>query len=126
MKQLTAAFILFFMLSMGSSAWAAGVSRGQFTTDVVDREPVDMIDTLTTDTRQLKYFTELSDLQGQTVTHQWVYNGNTMFEKSFEVGGQRWRVWTSKTLQPGQTGTWTVHTLDGERNQINTQSFEYR
>ncbi len=126
MQKFTTALVLFFTMAMASSAWSASVSRGQFTTDVIDREPVDMIDTLSSDNRQLKYFTELSDLQGQTVTHQWVYNGDVMFEKSFEVGGPRWRVWTSKTLQPGQSGTWTVHTLDAERTQIMTQSFEYQ
>ena len=123
-------FILVCAIAAGflaaGSALAGSVSRGQFTTDVIDREPIDQVETLSTDRREIKYFTELTDLEGQSVTHQWVYGDTVMFERSFEVGGPRWRVWTSKSLQPGWTGIWSVHTLDGERNKILTQTFEYQ
>ena len=49
-----------------------------------------------------------------------------MFEKTFEVGGTRWRVWTSKTLLPSWTGTWTVNILDDDRSVLETKSFEYQ
>ena len=84
------------------------------------------METLSTDNTEVKYFTELTELQGETITHQWVYNDVVMFEKSFEVGGPRWRVWTSKSLQPGWSGVWTVNTLDSERNKILSQTFEYK
>ena len=115
-----------FSLLLATQAFASGVARGQFTTDVMDREPVDYVETLSTDARQVKYFTELNDMQGQTVTHQWVYNDSVMFEKLFEVGGPRWRVWTSKSLQPGWSGIWYVNTLDQEGNVLMTQSFTYQ
>jgi hypothetical protein len=117
---------IFSSLILVSSAFAGSVDRGQFTTDVVDREPVDRVEVLESGAAQIKYFTELADLQGQTITHQWVYDDQVMFEKSFDVGGPRWRVWTSKTLQPGWTGIWYVHTVDGAGEKLMTQSFEYR
>ena len=126
MKAILTSISLFFALLLSTQVFAGSVSRAQFTTDVVDREPVDLVDTLSTDSTQIKYFSELTELQGQTVTHQWVYNDEVMFEKSFEVGGPRWRVWTSKSLQPGWAGVWTVHVLDGARNKILTQTFEYK
>lgn len=123
-KIISSLFILSLIIS--TQLMAGSVSRGQFTSAIVDREPVDLIETLSTDITNIIYFTELNELQGQSVTHQWMYNGVVMFEKSFDVGGSRWRVWTSKSLQPGWSGTWTVNTLDGERNVILSQTFEYQ
>lgn len=117
-------FILSLFIS--TQLMAGEVSRGQFTSAIVDREPVDLIEILSTDNNNVIYFTELTDLQGQTVTHQWVYNDVVMFERSFDVGGARWRVWTSKSLQPGWSGSWTVNTLDGDRNVILSETFEYQ
>lgn len=107
-------------------ALAGSVTRGQFTTDIVDREPVDNVESIASDTQQIKYFTELADLQGHTITHQWVYNGEAVFDISFNVGGPRWRVWSSKSLPPGWTGTWTVNTIDEDGSTLLTQSLEYR
>jgi len=109
-----------------SQLWASEVTRAQFTTQILDREPVDMVITLSTDQTQVNYFTELTDLTGHTVTHQWLYGDDIMFEKNFQVGGARWRVWSSKTLQPGWTGRWTVNTLDEDRSLLKTQVFEYQ
>jgi hypothetical protein len=123
-KIITSLFILSLFIS--TQLMAGSVSRSQFTSAIVDREPVDLIETLSTDNTNIIFFTELTELQGQTVTHQWLYNDVVMFEKSFDVGGARWRVWTSKSLQPGWSGTWTVNVLDGGRNVILIQSFEYQ
>jgi hypothetical protein len=48
-----------------------------------------------------------------------------MFEKSFEVKAERWRVWTSKTLIPAWTGIWTVNVLGNDRTLLASKSFEY-
>lgn len=125
MKKLISS-IIFLAFFISTQLMAGSVSRGQFTTSIVDREPVDLVETLSTDNTEIKYFTELTELQGETITHQWVYNDVVMFERSFEVGGPRWRVWTSKSLQPGWIGVWTVNTLDSERNKILSQTFEYK
>lgn len=126
MRKILSIIILGSTLLFSNLIWAGSVDRAQFTSDIQDREPVDHIETLSTDTNQIKYFTELKDLQGHTVTHQWVYNDEVMFEKSFEVGGARWRVWTSKSLQPGWSGLWIVNTLDEDRSNLLTQSFKYQ
>ncbi len=126
MRKITSIIIMGMGLIYSHLLWAGSVDRAQFTTDIVDREPVDKVETLETDTTQINYFTELKGLEGHTVTHQWVYNDQIMFEQSFTVGGPRWRVWTSKTLQPGWIGLWTVNTLDEDRSQLMTQGFQYQ
>jgi hypothetical protein len=108
----------------------SGFSRGSvvrsvFTTAVEDREPVDKIKTLDNSHRQIYYFTELRDMSGQTATHRWEYNGKVMAEVKFNVGGPRWRVWSTKTLVPGWTGEWKVSVLNGAGEVISEDAFEY-
>ncbi len=118
--------LLIVTLSLGNSAIAGSVARALFTVGVDNREPVIMITSISADSYDsISFFTELTDLNGHTVTHQWMYNDKVMFEKSFEVGGTRWRVWTSKTLIPSWTGTWTVNVLDDDRTTLESKSFEY-
>lgn len=115
-------------LSLGASnAFAGEVSRALFTTAIEDREPVMAVDSISSNSfTSLSFFTELSDFQGSNITHQWTYNDKVMFEKSFDVNGARWRVWTSKTFLPGWTGTWTVNVLDDDRSVLTSKSFEYQ
>ncbi len=102
------------------------VSRAVFTIGVDNREPVLQVDSINSSSySSISFFTELNDLEGHNVTHQWSYNDKIMFEKTFEVKGPRWRVWTSKTLIPSWTGTWTVNVLDDDRSVLTSKSFDY-
>ena len=117
---LTAAFVI------SSSSFAGEVSRAMFTIGIDDREPVLQVDSIDSNSyTSISFFTELNDLSGHSITHQWTHNDKVMFEKTFEVRGERWRVWTSKTLIPSWTGTWTVNVLDNERVLLTSKSFEY-
>ncbi|HEC19992.1 MAG TPA: DUF2914 domain-containing protein [Gammaproteobacteria bacterium] len=102
------------------------VARAMFTTAIVDREPVDAIQTLTTDTSRVFFFSDLRGLAGQIVTHRWIYNDQDMAEVTFKVGdGARWRVYSSKNLLPDWTGTWTVVVSDETGQVLNSSHFEY-
>lgn len=126
MNKLFTTFFIACCILFSNLLWAGEVSRGQFTTAVQDREPVDNIVALSSDQTQISYFTELTDLTGHNVTHQWLYYDDIMFEKTFSVGGARWRVWSTKALQPGWEGRWTVNTLDDDRTLLSTQVFDYQ
>ena len=126
MRKLAPTLIAISLCLFSSLVAAGNVSRAQFTSEIIEREPVDTIITLSTDQTNILFFSELSAMQGQTITHQWVYQDKIRFEKPFPVGADRWRVWSSKTLQPGRSGTWTVNILDQDRNKLLSQSFEYR
>src|SRR2546428_8825092 len=89
------------------------VVRAVFTTAVADREPADQITSLKNDVQQVYFYTELKDLEGQTVTHKWEYAGEVKAEVRFDVKAPRWRVWSSKKLDPSWTGEWTVSVVDG-------------
>jgi len=121
-------FIIFAItIGTGTSVFAGEVSRAIFTTAIEDREPVIAVDSISSNSySSLTFFTELSELQGHNITHQWVFDGDVMFEKTFEVSGARWRIWTSKTFLPSWTGTWTVNVLDDDRSVLVSKTFEYQ
>ncbi|MGE0080112.1 MAG: DUF2914 domain-containing protein [Thiohalomonadaceae bacterium] len=98
------------------------VARAQFTSNVSEREPVDNLTALPADASRIYFFTELRDMEGQTVTHRWERDGQVMAEVPFNVGGARWRVWSSKNLDSGATGEWTVTVVDGAGNERARQS----
>ena len=114
------------LLSASCSVMAAdGVARASFTTAIQDREPADQVGQLTNDTGVVYFFTELRGLEGQTVTHRWEHGGEVRAEVSFNVGGNRWRVWSSKNLQPGWLGEWQVSVVDEGGNVMSQESFAY-
>ena len=120
---------LIVLMSMGfaSNSIAGEVSRAIFTIGIDNREPVLMVDSIDSSSyTSISFFTELKGLSGHNVIHQWTHNDKVMFEKTFEVKGSRWRIWTSKTLIPSWTGTWTVNVLDDDRTLLASNSFEYQ
>ena len=85
-----------------------------FSTAVEDREPAGSIDSLSTASDQVYFFTEIIGFQGRTVTHRWSHGGEVVAEVPFEIGGPRWRVYSSKKFLPSWTGKWTVEVVDEE------------
>lgn len=108
-----------------SEASKGAVARGIFTSDVQNHEPVDQLTNATTDTGTVLFFTELKDFQGETVTHRWEYNGESMAEVKFQVGGPRWRVWSSKNMMPEWVGTWTVSVVNGSGKVVDSETLTY-
>ena len=103
----------------------ARVARATFTTGVVDREPQDAIRTLSNDNVEIFFFSEIRDGSGATIIHRWEWNGRMMAEVPFEVGGPRWRIYSSKTLAPSWLGEWTVALVDAAGQVLSRESFRY-
>lgn len=102
------------------------VARAIFTSQMVDREPADDLTEIGNDSQRIYFFTDLRKLEGQIVTHRWEYNGKTMAEVKFKVGGgPRWRVYSSKNLLPEWTGEWTVIVTDESGWTLKAGVFEY-
>lgn len=98
------------------------VARGQFTTAIVDREPADQVSSVASDVGTVYFFTELRDFDGQTVVHRWSHDGEVMAEVTFDVGGPRWRVWSSKNLVADWTGNWKVDVVAADGSVVASQS----
>jgi len=109
-----------------AAAPASGtVARAAVTSGVENREPLDDISSVTTEVSKIFYFTELRDMEGQTVTHRWEHNGEVMAEVPFQVAGPRWRIYSSKNLMPSLTGEWKVSVLDTNGNSLSSNTFAY-
>lgn len=96
------------------ASWAqdSGVARAQFASGIDGREPVDNLRSIDPDQREIVFFTELRGLDGRAVAHRWIHDGETQAVVDFDVGGPRWRVWSSKDLVPQMQGEWTVEVVD--------------
>ena len=101
------------------------VGRAIFTTAIENREPQDNVSVLPNDHRKIYYFTELRNMSGQTVTHKWTYKGKVMARVRFKVRGHRWRVYSSKKLEPQQVGQWQASVVDSSGRTLSSASFNY-
>jgi hypothetical protein len=100
------------------------VARAQFTTEISNREPVDQVVTVDEQATKIYFFTDLRNLQGRTVTHRWEFEGKVVSEVKFNVGGPRWRVYSVKTLNPAESGKWTVFVIDESGWPLHASIFE--
>lgn len=102
------------------------VALVQFTTGVENHEPVDAVTFLGNDVREILFYSDLRDLGGATVIHRWEHMGEVTAEVPFEVRGDRWRVWSSKRLQPEQVGDWTVSVVAPDGEVLAVEAFSYQ
>ncbi len=70
------------------------------------------------------YFTEIINMKGKTLFHQWQRDGNLVYERKVKILGNRWRVSTSKLITYSKTGTWTVRLVDRQGVVFNKIEFE--
>ncbi len=101
------------------------VARATFTSSIQEREPTDQLSTLTNDNDQIYYFTELRGMAGHSVTHRWEHDGKVVAEVPFDVGGDRWRVYSSKRLDPSWTGEWRASVIDATGTTLSVNTFNY-
>lgn len=101
------------------------VSRAQFTSAVLDREPTDDLAAIAPGADKVYFFTELRNMDGTTIVHRWSLNGEVMAEVSFNVRASRWRVYSSKTLLPEWRGEWKVEIVDEAGKVLETKTAGY-
>lgn len=101
------------------------VARGQFTTAIENREPVDQVAVLSPPADEIYFFTDLRHLDGRTVTHRWEYQGRVVTQVPFKVEGPRWRVFSKSSIEPDQVGEWSVIVIDESGWPLYTELFYY-
>jgi len=99
------------------------VAEAAVCTAVEDRAPVGAAESFPAGTEQLVCFTDLRDAAGQTIVHTWIHEGTTRARVELEVGGDRWRTWSSKKLLPEWTGSWQVKVMTANGAVLETLDF---
>ena len=97
----------------------AHIARAVFTTEVKDHEPVDELGAVPAGLDRVYYFTEIKDLEGTLIRHRWLLDGETVAEIPIQVEGPRWRAFSVKEIQPGETGTLTVQVIGADGTILN-------
>ncbi|NCP66107.1 MAG: DUF2914 domain-containing protein [Paraglaciecola sp.] len=104
----------------------AQVQRSQLTSNINEREPVD---TLTEDitlapgeVRKVFFFTHISDLANQQITHRWLYQGDEKAAVNLHIGSDNWRTYSSKMIPSYWAGEWQVQVWYGDL-QLITHNF---
>ena len=101
------------------------ISKAVFALDIKDRAPINIIEELDNSLGKIYFFTNIRNLQGQRVTHRWIYKNKVMADVVFDVGGPRWRVWSSKNLWPTWIGVWSVEVLSADGEALYQKEFNY-
>ena len=93
-----------------------------FATDVVDREPVDSVETFTTSNEQaLCHIRVFNNGKPKQVTFRWLYNGKEYFKFAANIGtSPSWRTYTSVIPK---VGDWKVQILNSHGEVLREREF---
>ena len=72
---------------------------------------------------KIYFFTEVIGFGGRTIQHRWVYEGRTAATVRFQIGGDRWRVHSTKNLSPRRPGDWEVIVEDADGEMLGRRRF---
>lgn len=98
-------------------ATALEVPEAVITTAVVDRTPVDAVESYPATAGKLYCFTRITGAAEDTfVTHVWYYQDDEMARVDLPVRSSNWRTWSSKSFLPSWEGDWRVDVLDAQGN----------
>ena len=104
------------------------IVRAQLTHNVVNHEPVDKLgDVITMNDKGLLrvyLFTEMVQLQGKTLYHNWYRDGKLMAHVRIPVGYVRTRASSSKFIDRYMLGEWSVKVVDENKKEYITARFE--
>ena len=128
MKKLTVLILSVFLFSnVFANEWPhQNISNAEFATEIVDREPFNIVGELDNSLGKIYFFTNIRNLQGTNVKHRWIYNNKVMADVIFDIKGPRWRVWSSKNLWHTWTGKWMVEVLTSENEVLYKKEFNYK
>lgn len=108
---------------------AREVLRSQLTSAMKNREPTDRLgSTITAEPEGRKrvfFFSELGNLKGRRITHRWEHENEVVANVAFTIGSDRWRVYSSKYLDPNRTGQWRVSIVDENGKTLHTTKFTF-
>jgi hypothetical protein len=101
------------------------ISNAEFAMEIKDRTPLNIIEELDNSFGKIYFFTNIRNLQGQSIRHRWIYKNKVMAEVEFDINGPRWRVWSSKNLWPTWLGEWSVEVLNANSEVLYKKEFNY-
>ena len=97
------------MISQFSSAQ---VERSQLTSSIEDREPTDnlgyFVQGQNNKMKRIYFFTQITGLGDKQIVHRWLHAGEEKAQVTLNIGGDRWRTYSSKRIPRSWQGKWQV------------------
>lgn len=62
----------------------------------------------------LTYFTEIINMQGNSVYHEWLINNKVIYKKKVNILGDRWRISTRKLFSYTAIGQWQARVVNNK------------
>ncbi len=69
------------------------------------------------------YFTDVNNMQGNTVFHEWLREGESIYKRKFNIKGARGRMSTSKLFTYRTTGQWQVRLITEQGEMLHKIDF---
>jgi hypothetical protein len=98
------------------------VSRAVITTGIVDHEPTDSISQVPSTTSKVFFFTQIKGMEGKTITHRWMKDGNRVADIRISIASDNFRCHSSRVVS-GKTGYWTAQVLDNDGKKLKEVAF---
>ena len=93
--------------------------------DVVDHEPINVGNSFPSSAGKLWCFTRVVGALSPTeITHVWSFGEVERARVNLPVDAPRWRTYSSKLIQPHETGDWRVDVLDQMGETLMTLRFK--
>ena len=117
---------LLLSLNTLSDEWPhENISNAVFALDIKDRVPINIVEETDNSFGKIYFFTNIRNLDGERITHRWIYKDKVMADVSFDINGPRWRVWSSKNLWYTWIGKWKVQVLRMDGSLLYEKIFNY-
>lgn len=116
----------FLLLAMTRKEPGWAVTRSTFTTGMAASEPADCRKTAFTDEQPIHYFTELTDMDGKPIVHEWRRDRQPVHRDEFTVTGRRWSGYSSHDLTPADAGSWDVRVLSDSGEELRVDRLSYQ
>ncbi|HKI96504.1 MAG TPA: DUF2914 domain-containing protein [Gemmatimonadales bacterium] len=91
--------------------------------NVADRMPVDTAESFSPDVGKLFAWVQIQDAAGSTIHHVWYHGETKTADVSLHVSTSPWRGWSTKLIQPSDTGAWHVDVTDASGKVLATLHF---
>mgnify|MGYP001429475434 CR=1 FL=1 len=126
MKKIVILLGLLLSLNAMSDEWPhENISNAVFALNVEDRVPINIVEEADNSLGKIYFFTNIRNLDGERITHRWIYKDKVMADVSFDINGPRWRVWSSKNLWYTWIGKWKVQVLRMDGSLLYEKIFNY-
>jgi hypothetical protein len=87
------------------------VRRAVICSGVTNHEPIDSMTMVPSTVGKVFFFAEIAGMEGKTVTHRWMKDGNKVADIRISIASNRYRCHSSRSVA-GKSGDWTVQLLD--------------